>query len=180
MALIEIYHVVADQLPVNQDFTTDIIEGMCVDLQADGTVGIVDVAGAWVYGIAGDTQSNTTAGTPYTASLIMGAGGTMARSTENRVSDFFNETGASALLTVYTSGGKFATDQYAAARVGWLNSATLAYSSANGLLTDVAGAGNVVGIIVSPVAAYPSGVPGADTADNNISLGDYVVFKLLV
>jgi len=180
MALIEIYHVVADQLPVNEDFTTDIIEGMCVDLQGDGTVGIVDVAGALVYGIAGDTQSNTTAGTPYTASLVMGAGGTLNRNTSNRVSDFFNETGASHLLTIYTSGGKFATDQWAAAQANNLNPATPVYSDAAGLLTDVAGAGNIVGIIVSGPAAYPSGVPGVDTADNNISLGDYVVFKLLV
>jgi len=180
MALIEIYHVVADQLPVDEDFTTDIIEGMCVDLQNDGTVAPVDVAGALVYGIAGDTQSNTTAGTPYSANLVMGAGGTLSRSTENRVSDFFNETGASHLLTVYTSGGKFATDQYAAARAGWLNSSTIVYSDVNGQLTDAAGAGNAVGIIVSGPAAYPSGVPGVDTADNNISLGDYVVFKLLV
>lgn len=180
MGLIEIYHVVADQIAVNPAFTNHITEGMCVALDTDGTIRRCTTAGERVYGIAGDTQNDDAPGTPYAADLIMGAGGNITRSTQNRVSDMFNETAASGLLTVYTSGGKFATDQYAVAREANLTPNTPVYTDASGQLTDVAGAGNICGLVVSSPGAYSSGVPGIDTADNNISLGDYVVFKLLV
>jgi len=178
MALINIYHVVADQLPVNQDFIADIMAGMCVKIDDDGTVTKCDTAGELVYGIAGDTQSNTTAGTAYADNIITGAYGALARSTQNRVSDNFNETGASGLMTVYTSGGKFATDEYDTTREDSLTPGTKLYTNNAGLLSDVAGAGNVVGIVVSAPAAYPSGVPGTDI-NGSMSLGTYLIFKLI-
>jgi len=179
MALIEIYHVVADQIAIDQNTTEDIVEGRCVNVGNDGNV---DLAGAdeLVYGIAGDTRADGTAGTPYADDIIMGARGGLSRSTQNRVSDFFNETGASGFMTVYTSGGKFATDQFEGSREDNLVPGTVLYSSANGRLTDL-GANNPVGSVVSAPANYPSGVPGTDTGtDGSISLGTYVIFKLLV
>ena len=179
MALIEIYHVVADMLPTNPDFTTDIVEGECVRLAGDGTVTPCTVAGEIVYGVAGDTQSATQSARPYSDDIIMGANGALNRRTENRVSDLFNETGASGLCTVYTSGGKFATDQYATARADNLNPMTSVFTDANAQLTDVAGAGNRVGTVVASPAAYPSGVPGTDV-DGSMALGTYLIFKLSV
>lgn len=179
MALIVLQHVVADQLPVDQDFAADIEAGQLVTVEVTGLVAAADVAGEVVYGIAGDTQSDTTAGTAYAEDLVMGADGALTRSTQNRVSDFYNETGASGMMTVYTGGGKFATDQWAAAREDNINPSDLLYADANGQLTDVAGAGNACGICTVGPSAYPSGVPGVD-ADNSISLGTYVTFKSLV
>ena len=185
MALIPIYHVVADQLPIDASNTgRSIIAGQVVKLAGDGSVMACDTAGEVYYGIAGDTQADTPPAnannlyTAYQASLNIGANGATTRWTQNRVSDMFDETAASGLLTVFTSGGKFATDQYAAARAAHLNPNTAVYTDATGLLTDVAGAGNMVGIITEGPSAYPSGVPGVDTADNSLSLGTFVTFRL--
>ena len=180
MALIEIYHVVADMLPVAEG--EEIIEGQCVKLNTLGQCVLCDVAGERVYGMAGDTQSDDTAGTAYSDSIVMGADGALARNTSNRVSDFYNETGASQRITVYTSGGKFATDQFVGTAI---QGAELLYTDANGMLTETAGAGNVVGMSTGIPGAFASGVPGVDTDSdsewpNSISLGDYVTFKLLI
>jgi hypothetical protein len=179
MALIEIYHVVADMYDVDPDFTTDLVEGMCVRLAADGTVAPANTSNP-VFGIAGDTQSDTQAGTPYAADLTIGADGAAQRSTQNRVSDFYNETLASGKMTVYTGGGKFATDQY---------DTTDSYTPGAALFTDddgqltVDGTGtddfNIIGRVAAAPAAYPSGVPGTDTTDGSLSLGTFLTFILV-
>jgi hypothetical protein len=182
MALIEIYTLVTDQLPVDNASAAEIIEGQCVSLNADGTARH-SLNGEVVYGIAADTKSNTQTGTPYHADLVMGADGNLARSSQNRVSDAFNETGASGLISVFTgAGSKFATDQFEPTRVDNLTPGTVVYSSDNGLLTDqdASALGFVVGVVAAAPAAYPSGVPGIDAPDNNMTLGTYVTFKLLV
>ena len=176
MALIEIYHVVADMYPVDADWNgANFLEGQVAQLSALGEA-IPGDATSVNLGIAGDTQSNTTSGTPYAASLIVNAAGA-TRQTENRVSDFFNETLASGLMTIYTSGGKFATDLFEAT-VDAAAPGDLLFCSANGLLTTTNGTGPVVGVCVAAVQAWPSGVPGVDTTDGSLSLGDYVTFVL--
>jgi len=93
MALIEVLHVAADMHLVDPDWATDILEGMWVSLTTvSGTVYAQrgDGSADWICGIAGDTQSNTTAATPYSAAVTINSAGA-TRQTENRVSDFFNE-----------------------------------------------------------------------------------------
>ena len=86
---------------------------------------------------------------------------------QNRVSDGYNETKASGKLTVYHSGGEFATDQFV--DDGTITVANVGYylkSDAWGNLTlDAGGAArtfNTVAQLVTPPALYPSGVPGTD------------------
>jgi len=173
MALIEIYHVVADMYPVDPAWTTAIIEGTLVTLDANGLVAISNATDR-VIGVAGDTLSNTVSGTPYAANVIVSGSGA-TRQTENRVSDFFNETLASSLMTVYHSGGRFASDVFVAGLV-FVPSIAL-YSDANGHFTNVNGGGNVVGTTVAAPAAWPSGVPGTTVAQS-LSLGTYLEFIL--
>lgn len=181
MALIEIYHVIADMYPLDPDWlgTPEILEGTLMTLDAAGFATTCDGTTDRCIGIAGDTSSNATSGTPYAASLIInGAGAT--RQTENRVSDFFNETLASGKITIYHSGGTFATDLF---ETGVEVDAPphLLYASANGYLQDAdAGNGQIVGTMTAAVQAWDSGVPGTDTAHGSMSLGDYVTFKLEV
>ena len=146
MALIEIYHIVADMYPVDADWTTPIIEGECVMLDANGNVARATGAGAtWCVGLAGDTMSTnvpTAASphTPYSAALTLNAAG-RTRWTQNRVSDAFNETLASGMLTVYNGGGKFATTEYELLSAGSVINYAVAnplYSSAIGNLTPTA------------------------------------------
>lgn len=186
MGLIEIYHVVADMIEVDPDFATDTVEGMVVGLTTSGTKTVVAPSSTGgvtnAYGIAGDTQSTSQAGTPYSANLIIGAHGPVTNptaktgSTQNRVSDFFNESLASGLMTVYTGGGKFATDQYDTGATYTPGSAVTTTATAGILGTG----GVTVGIVVEAPKAYPSGVPGTDTTDGSLSLGNYLTFKLTV
>lgn len=188
MGLIEIYHVVADMIEVDPDFTTDIVEGMVVGLTTSGTKTVAAPSATGgvtnAYGIAGDTQSSSQTGTPYSADLVIGAHGPVTnptaktQSSQNRVSDFFNETLASGLITVYTGGGKFATDQYNTA-ASWTVGAAVQVSATAGIVTT-GGGGATLGVVVETPKAYPSGVPGTDTADGSLSLGNYLTFKLTV
>jgi len=179
MALIPVQHVVADMYPVDPDwdFTTNgtIEAGQVVKLGTTGFVMLTNVAGERALGIAGDNLMNAGGGTPLASNLTVGAGGNRTRSTENRVSDFFDETLASSLLTVYNGGGRFLSDQYA--DVAYQANQPL-YSGATGLITNVAGAAVVLGICVTAPGAYPSGVPGTDVA-GSITLGNYIEFVLI-
>ena len=184
MALIEIYHVVADYYKVDPDWSADVEEGRLARVVESGDEEYVALATATdVLGVMGDTHSTTTGGTPYADDLVIGAHGSVAnptaktRSTENRVSDMFNETLASGEMTVYHSGGKFATDQYDTGATNPYTAGAKLYSTAAGLLTSD-GAGDVVGKVVKAPKAYPSGVPGADTEDGSLSLGTYLTFVL--
>jgi hypothetical protein len=180
MALIEVYHVVADMYPVDPDTNPLIIEGMHVMLDSNGNAQIGNGAlGEYAVGVAGDSSTQeTTAGrnnTPYQSDLIINAAGA-TRSTENRVSDMFNETLSSGLITVYQGGGKFHTDQYVTTD-GFLPGDPC-WVNAGGLITTVAAANNqVVGIATVAPRAYPSGVPGTATSDGSMSLGFYVTFQ---
>ena len=143
MALIEILHVVADMYPVDPDFTDEIVEGTLLTLDSSGNAAIC-TRNKRCIGIAGDSQSNTGVNTgnpssdthpntPYSASLIINGSGA-TRVTSNRVSDFYNETLASGKITVYHSGGVFATDLFestVSSSVTGVPAAAL-YSSDNG------------------------------------------------
>jgi hypothetical protein len=128
MALIEVYHVVASNLPIDPDVTTDIPQGSIIGLNHDANVVFADAAAAvnvLPIGIAGDSRSTGTSYTPESGSsltrvpavqtdgaLIMGAYGAASRRTQNRVADQGNEVLASCKMTCYHSGGEFWTDQY--------------------------------------------------------------------
>ena len=182
MALIEIYHTVADYYSVDPDWTAGeaIIEGQWVALETvsgNTYAKIADGATDRVIGVAGDTMSNTVSGTPYAASVVVNAAGA-TRQTENRVSDFFNETLASGRITVYQGAGKFATDQYATGVTFAVGEQC--YADGSGDLTNAnAGNGQVLGTCVGTPSAFPSGVPGTDIS-GSISLGTYVTFVLTI
>lgn len=130
MALIEVFHVVAGQFPVDATNATDIPQGRLVTLDTNGQVTLaLDADGGGLaapVGIAGDSRSQgTTSFTPesgaplsrnpttsLTGSLVIGAYGDAQRFTQTRVADNFNEVLASGKMTVYHGGGEFWTDQY--------------------------------------------------------------------
>jgi hypothetical protein len=166
--------------------TTAITAGMLVTLNAAGLAIPAPVAtdpDVTALGIAGDSaltaQGQTTA---YSAQVVLGADGANTRWTENRVSDFYNETTASDKITVYNGGGKFwishdLCDGGAAAFVpGDLLgiSAATAGEWARGMTND-----DVVALCVGGVQDYPSGVPGTDI-DGSITLGEYVPLVLRI
>jgi hypothetical protein len=183
MALIVEYHVVADMYAVG---ASSISAGMTLVLTADLAVP-AGAAGTAVVGIAGDsalTQEGQT--TAYSAQLTIGANGAGNRWTENRVSDFFDETTASQKITVYNGGGKF-----------WISSdlldadATIAggtylipsAATTAGEWDDAGSAGTETAIAVGGVQGYDSGVPGTDVTNGpggSISLGDYFPIILRV
>jgi len=179
MALIPVQHVVADMFDIDPDwdYTVNgtIISGSLVDLDANGFVRNVPVAGNPPLGIAADNLTNVGGSTPYTANLTLGANGNFTRSTENRVADFFDETLASGKMSVYNAGGRFLTDQYVTT-LGYTPSALL-YSTAAGLWTTAAGAGNVAGLCIAAGTAQPSGVPGT-AVGGSTTLGTFLEIQL--
>ena len=176
MALIPLYYVIADSYDVDP-LTNDIKEGMCVAF--NGASGIRRVTApdvGMVVGLSGDTKSTS-------ASSMPGIGDGW----QNRVSDGYNETKASGKLTVYHSGGVFATDQYAAG--GSMIAANVGHylqANANGVLAYLGAAktGAEVAQLVQAPGPYPSGVPGTDINQDSALGGDntntYIVVKLLV
>jgi len=176
MALIPRYHVVADSLAVDAD--AEIIMGSFVKLNTDGEV--VQATGAaseYAFGVAGDTKSADTSGMPSTNDAVMGASGT-SQAFVNRASDgLTDETKASAKMTVYHSGGKFATDQYDTDGT-YVPGAALYVGASGKLQTSDAGSGQIAARTISE-GAYPSGVPGVDV-DGDITLGDYLTFKMVI
>jgi hypothetical protein len=179
MALIPLYHVVPSYYEYDTTLypTSPLIAGMFVGLNA--TSGLAKIASGAAnsntgdaIGIAGDSVGSTTGYTPYAADLVIsGTGAT--RSTQNRVSDYFNEASGSGKITVYHSGGEFLTDQYTGQD---FVPGKLLYCTAAGLATALSGT-QTVGRIVSGPSAYPSGVPGTDIA-GSITLGTYLRFVL--
>ncbi len=126
MALIEVFHVVATELPIDATGSPDLPQGMLVGLDANGNIQLCDGTTDFAMGIAGDSRSSgTTSFTPesnsalsrnpktsLTGALVTGAFGAQQRFTQNRVADNFNEVLASGKMTVYHGGGEFWTDQY--------------------------------------------------------------------
>jgi hypothetical protein len=183
MALIVEYHVVADMYPVG---TGAITAGMGVTLDAGGlaVAAPITTVGKAVFGIAGDSalavEGQTTA---YSASLTIGADGGGSRWSSNRVSDFYDETTASQKITVYNGGGKFwisddLFDTGHAVGIGTYIEPSTAGTA--GEWDDNSTAGAETAIAVGASQAYPSGVPGTDTTDGSITLGDYIPVVLRV
>ena len=178
MAIIVEQHVVADHYPVG---ATSITAGMLVSFAA-GLIVPTTASADDAIGIAGDsaltTEGQTTA---YSAAVTIGANGAATRWTENRVSDFYDETKASQRVTVYTGGGKFwistdLVDAAAAITAGdRMMSGTTAGFWASGAANTV---GEMIGVAASALTAYPSGVPGTDTTDGSITLGNYIAMIL--
>jgi len=170
MALIEKYHVVAASRAVAAG--QSIKEGQVVSLNSSGEVVIQDATNAIPYGLAGDTKSTSASSMPGIAS-----------GWQNRVSDYFDETKASAKMTVYHSGGEFATDQFHTN----IASATIMdplYAVSGSLATADSQSSGVVAYLVQAAGAYPSGVPGIDI-NGDIALGGensntYIEIKLVV
>jgi hypothetical protein len=160
MALIEKFHVVAAVKAVAAG--QNIKEGQLVSLNSSGAVVLQNGTNKVPYGVAGDTKN--------TASYLPG----VASGWQNRSSDYFDETKASGKMTVYHSGGEFATDQFTSNTAGSTPYAALyAYNGLFHSVTDVQDSG-VVAYLTAAAAAYPSGVPGVDTTsyDATTYVGD--------
>ena len=180
MALIEVYHVVADFYPVSPTTNPLILEGNLVALttSADQPQVILDPGANAAIGIAGDTSHGDAGSTPYSAALVINSAGA-TRFTQNRVSDYFDETAASNKCTVYNGGGKFSSDRFVTTDNFVIGDPL--YSNGAGLLTRTAGGlTQVVARLTNTPHAEPSGVPGVDTVDNNTSLGTFITFVLLI
>jgi len=181
MALIVEYHVVADMYPVAD---TAISAGMLVELNAAGQVIPVPGQGNLdTLGVAGDSalaaQGQTTA---YSAQVTLGSDGANTRWTENRVSDFYDETVASNKITVYNGGGKFwiSSDLIGAASGAMVVGGNLETSATAGNWdVNAVTLGARVGLCVAASTAYPSGVPGTDV-DGSITLGNYFCVVLRI
>ena len=186
MALIVEYHVVADMYTIGSEAIT---AGMIVGQNAAAqivprvTTALGTLPGQAALGIAGDSalaaQGQTTA---YSAQLRLGASGANTRWTENRVADFYDETAASNKITVYNGGGKFWVSEELFDNAGAIAPADLLAPSVTtaGEWNEGAADDDIVGIAVGASQAYPSGVPGTDTADNSITLGNYVPLVLRI
>lgn len=171
MALIPEFHVIADHYPVDST-VTDLIEGMWVMLSSStgNAIKATGANGTRAIGIAADTKSTSISGLPATNNSSQGA-------FVNRVSDSFDETKASGRMTVYTTGGKFATNEYDLSVNNWAVGNAL-YVNASALLTNVASANaQVVGTLVAIPGPFASGVPGIDI-NGSITLGNYLEFKM--
>jgi len=206
MALIEVFHVVASQYPLDANNATDIPQGAAVVLDANGEVNLAG-NNVVVAGIAGDSRSqgttsytpesgavNTNAEPPTTldGSLILGAYGDAQRYTQNRVADNYNEVLASGKMTVYHSGGEFWTDQYDTADTFAVMN--IVGSNATGDWTNdsitTTSVGIGAGLVITTPTGYPSGVPGTGPnavgfsalpeGGNSLSWGTFLHLKLLV
>jgi hypothetical protein len=132
-------------------------------------------------GFAGDSLAGTAAYTAYQDSILVSSGGSKKNS-QNRVSDYFNETLGSGLLSVYVGGGEFYTDMFVSSEsftVGALvyANAVAAYTTSNaGMFSSTSTNAYTVGIITGGVSQYPSGVPGVDggsSSDYSMGLSSY-------
>ena len=171
MALVEKYHVVAAERAVAVG--ESIKEGQVVSLNSAGEVVLQGNGNPIPYGIAGDTKSTS-------ASAMPG----IAAGWQNRVSDYFDETKASGAMTVYHSGGEFASDQFVAGVASAVPGDPL--YAVDGMLADEPESDQdyIVGRVTEPVGLLPSGVPGVDI-NGDIALGSesndtYVQFKLVI
>ncbi len=205
MALIEVFHLVASQYPIDATNTTDIPQGKVVSLDANGQVVLPTAISATNHpvGIAGDSRSQgTTSFTPesgsalstdpvttLTGSLIIGAYGDAQRFTQNRVADNFNEVLASGKMTVYHGGGEFWTDQYVTTDT--FTPSTVLYTDAVGDFTETqVNTGPIIGVTTTSPTGYPSGVPGTGPnavgfqalpeGGNSISFGNFLQVKFLI
>lgn len=178
MALIPKYHTAvamfpvdpADASAVNGGTNTNAIKaGMVVGLNTSGYVkkATGSAGTAPPIGLAADTLHSAAGFNAYSESMLVSSSGTK-KSSQNRVSDYFNETMGSGLMSVYIVGGEFYTDQI----LGSVSSAGLAFYADNngtGLMTSTSSSNVQVGRTTTGLINYPSGVPGVDAG----VAGDY-------
>ena len=173
MALVEKYHVVAATRVVASG--QSIKEGQVVSLNSAGQVILqgTDTYDKIPYGIAGDTKSTSASAMPGIATGWQG-----------RVSDYYDETKASSQMTVYHSGGEFATDMFNT-NVASATIMQALYGVIGQLDTvDTNSTSVVVARLVKAAGSYPSGVPGTDI-NGDIALGGensntYIEYKLVI
>jgi hypothetical protein len=178
MALIPKYHTAVAMFPVDPSdtaaihagtLTNQIKAGMVIGLNTSGYVkkATGSAGSAPPIGMAGDSLTSTTGYTAYASSLLVSSGGTK-KASQNRVSDYFDETLGSGLMTVYIVGGEFYTDQIS----GTVASAGLPFYADNtgtGLATTTSTSNVQIGRTTTALINYPSGVPGVDAGVS----GDY-------
>jgi hypothetical protein len=183
MALIPKYHTTvamfpvdpADVLALNNGSTEStywIVAGMAVGLNSSGYVKKASNS-VLPIGLAGDSLAVSAGHNAYQDSILVSAAGTK-KSSQNRISDYFNETLGSGLLSVYTGTGQFWSDMFVAGASFTVGSAIKA-SNANPGFFDVSGT-PTVGICTSGPVVYPSGVPGVDggsSSDYSMGLNSY-------
>ena len=184
MALIPIYHLVPAKATIDPN-SAEISMGMCVAINAGNGVRRVTTGDQGrVYGIAGDNY--TTSSTNYSMPGLRDTDGAVT-GWQNRVSDMWNETQASGLMTVYHTGGEYATDMFVdtnmdATKVGYYLKADettgkLAYEGA-------VKTANSIAVLTRAAGAYPSGVPGTDLngdmALSGANSNQYIAFKLII
>lgn len=181
MALIVEYHVVADMYPVG---STAISAGMLVAMNPSSDSGeIIPATTALkdsVIGIAGDSALASAAQTTaYSDTVVVGATPTptttaKTRWTSNRVSDFYNETTASGKITVYNGGGKFWVSEDLVTSISTIKPGDGLKADDGGMFEEVANNadGDQAAICVGLPRLYPTGVPGTDTTDGSIALGN--------
>jgi hypothetical protein len=188
MALIPRYHTAVAMFPVDpadlalinagsSDATYGIYAGQIVGIGTNGYVKHATASNASTkyaaIGIAGDSMATAAGHSAYTDSLVVNPGGGR-KSTQNRVSDYFNETLGSGLLTVYINGGEFYTDMWLLTELASFTPGTTvynvnatAYTAANaGYLSVTSTNAYTVGVCTSSVKNYPNGVPGVDGGSN--------------
>jgi len=174
MALIVEYHVVADMYPVG---TTAIIAGKLITL-VGGLAVPATASGVTAIGIAGDSAlASAGQTTAYSDQVRIGASSGTTRWTANRVSDAYDETDASQMVTVYNGGGKFwISDDIVDSSSAIASGDFMQIGGTAGYWASGAGTGvnDHVGTVVGAAQAYPSGVPGTDTTDGSITLGNYI------
>ena len=141
-----------------------------------------------IYGVAGDTTGGTS--NKPTQAYMPG----VASGWQNRVSDGYDEAKASGKLTVYHSGGEFATDMHNNTNMDvtgrFLSVVCNALTTGARLQRDGAGvaflAPTTVALLTRAAGNYPSGVPGTDTGLNgDMALtgqnsNAYIEYKLLI
>lgn len=191
MALIPVYHQFAGNFNVDPNTSWEALAGTWVrlsELDRNTYVSPVTSDTQSTLGVLGDSRHSSSAGTAYAADLIIGAYPLSppvgrVRSTQNRVSDMFDETLSSGQATVYFGGGDFWIDQFetldGVTPIDYDPGDDL-FLSANGKITNVGTTGTNcrVGILIEDPKAYPSGVPGTDTRDGSLSLGTYLHFVM--
>ena len=158
--LIEVYHVVADQYPVSAS-EANIEAGNVVAINSDGEMELAGNNATNVIGLAGDAKGVEGPTTDYSKQIIIGAGNTDMY-TQNRVSDFYNETLGSDMITVYNSGGKFYISDDIFSNASNVNPGDHLDPADGGALV-VDGTPDVdIAVAVGSASGYPSGVPGTD------------------
>ncbi|MFW6028831.1 MAG: hypothetical protein ACOCRO_01110 [Halanaerobiales bacterium] len=157
--LIEVYHVVSDQYKVS-DSVDDIEAGNVVRINSDEEVELAEDDDDQVIGLSGDAKGTDGPTTDYSEEVIIGAGNTQ-KYTQNRVSDFYNETLGSDMITVYHGGGKFYVSDDIFTSPNDVSAGDSLQAGTDGVLeTD---GDNTIAMAVGSANAYPSGVPGTDT-----------------